>query len=429
MSATNAALLKRREDAVPRGVSHATQIFAARAENAELWDVEGKRFIDFAGGIAVLNVGHRHPKVIAAAQAQLQRFTHTSFQVAPYESYIELCERLNAMAPTKGKAKTLLVNSGAEAVENAIKIARAATGRSAVVAFGGGFHGRTLATAALTGKVAPYKKPFGPMTPETYHLPFPAPQLDVTVADTLKALAFLTRADVDPERIAALIIEPVQGEGGFYEAPKELLVELRRFCDQHGIVFVVDEVQTGFARTGRMFGIERSGVQPDLITVAKSLGGGFPIAGVVGRAELLDAIGPGGLGSTYGGSPVACAAALAVLDVIEEEHLLARAEAIGARLKERLETIAARNDVAAISGIRGPGAMIAFDMVKSRGSDEPDPEATARLTRAATAEGLVILSCGVYANVIRILVPLTISDTMLDEGIGKLERALVAARQ
>ncbi|SEE71925.1 4-aminobutyrate aminotransferase / (S)-3-amino-2-methylpropionate transaminase [Rhizobiales bacterium GAS188] len=429
MSVTNAALQKRREDAVPRGVSHATPIYAARAENAELWDVEGKRFIDFAGGIAVLNVGHRHPKVIAAAAAQLERFTHTSFQVAPYENYVELCERLNALAPFKGKAKTLLVNSGAEAVENAIKIARAATGRSAIVAFGGAFHGRTLTTTALTGKVAPYKKSYGPMQAEIYHVPFPAPQLDVTVADSLKALSFLTRVDVDPERIAAVIIEPVQGEGGFYEAPKELLVELRRFCDTHKIVFIVDEVQTGFARTGRMFGIERSGVEPDLVAVAKSLGGGFPIAGVIGRAELLDSVGPGGLGSTYGGSPVSCAASLAVLDVIEEEKLLSRADTVGKRLKERLESIANRNDIVAISGIRGPGAMIAFDIVKSRGSGEPDPEATARVTRAAAAEGLVLLSCGVYANVIRILVPLTVSDEMLDEGIGKLEKALVAARQ
>tara|TARA_R110000868_G_scaffold242393_5_gene497909 strand:+ start:2380 stop:3669 length:1290 start_codon:yes stop_codon:yes gene_type:complete len=422
---SNKDLLARRERAVPRGVSSATAIFAARAENAELWDVEGKRFVDFAGGIAVLNTGHRHPKVIAAVEKQLTLYTHTAFQVVPYEPYIELAEKLNALAPFKGPAKTILFTTGAEATENAVKLARAHTGRSAVIAFAGGFHGRTMLTMALTGKTLPYKKKFGPMMPEVFHLPFPVADHGVTVADSLKALEFLFRADVEPERVAAIMIEPVQGEGGFYEAPTELLVALRKICDQHGIVLVADEVQTGFARTGKMFGIEHSGVEPDMITIAKSMAGGFPLSGVIGRAEIMDSAEPGGLGGTYAGSPVACAAALAVLDVMAEEKLLARANAMGARIKARLATIAARNDVVPITAIRGNGAMIGFDIVKSRGSYEPDADATKRVTTAALEGGLILLSCGVFGNVIRILVPLTADDAVLDEGLGKLEASLV----
>ena len=424
---TNADLAARRQRAVPRGLSVAYPVFADRAENSEIWDVEGRRYVDFAGGIAVVNTGHRHPKVIAAVQAQLDRFTHTCIQVVPYEPYVALAERLNDIAPISGEKKTLFVTTGAEAVENAVKIARAATGRSAVIAFAGAFHGRTMMTMALTGKVAPYKRKFGPMPADVFHVPFPIAEHGVTVADTLKALEVLFRADVEPARVAAIIIEPVQGEGGFYAAPTELLVALRRICDEHGIVLIADEVQTGFARTGRMFGIEHSGVEPDLITVAKSLAGGFPLAGVVGKAAIMDGPDPGGLGGTYGGNPISCAAALAVLDVIAEEKLLDRANAIGGRCKARLEAIASRNDVVPITAIRGPGAMIGFDIVKSRGAYEPDAEATKRVTAAALEEGLVLLSCGVHANAIRILVPLTVSDAVLDEGLGMLERALVAA--
>jgi 4-aminobutyrate aminotransferase/(S)-3-amino-2-methylpropionate transaminase len=424
----NSDLLARREKAVPRGVATAYPIFAARAENAELWDVDGKRYIDFAGGIAVLNTGHRHPKVLAAVRAQLDLYTHTAFQVAAYEPYVELAERLNRLAPISGGAKTILFTTGAEATENAVKIARAATGRSAVIAFTGGFHGRTLLTMAMTGKVLPYKKKFGPLVPEIYHVPFPIADHGVSVRDSLRALEFLFKADVEPARVAAIIIEPVQGEGGFYAAPAELLQGLRRICDEHGIVFVADEVQTGFARTGKMFGIEHSGVEPDIITVAKSLAGGFPLSGVIGRTALMDAAEPGGLGGTYAGSPVACAAALAVLDVIDEEKLCARADVIGAHVKERIAAMASRNDTVPVTGIRGPGAMIGFDIVKSRGAYEPDADATKRVTAAALAEGLILLSCGVYANAIRVLVPLTVSDAVLEEGLARLEKALIAAR-
>lgn len=423
----NSELQARRNAAIPRGVATAYPVFAERAEGSELWDRDGKRFIDFAGGIAVLNTGHRHPKVIAAVKDQLDAFTHTAFQIVPYEPYVALCERLNRIAPISGEKKSLLFSTGAEAVENAIKIARAYTGRTNVIAFTGSFHGRTLMASALTGKVAPYKKKFGPMPSGVWHAPFPVPQFGVSVADSLRAIDYLFRADVDPVNVAAFIIEPVQGEGGFHPAPTELLEGLRKLCDEHGILLIADEVQTGFARTGRMFGIEHSGVEPDLMTVAKSLAGGFPLSGVVGKAEVMDAPDPGGLGGTYAGSPLACAAALAVLDVIEEEKLVERANLLGDRIKGDLQRIAQRNDTVAMSAIRGPGAMVAFDVVKARGGDEPDAEATRRVTAAALAEGLVLLSCGVHANTIRILMPLTISDELLDEGMARLEKALVAA--
>ncbi|WP_457938989.1 4-aminobutyrate--2-oxoglutarate transaminase [Mesorhizobium sp. 10J20-29] len=424
---SNSALQARRTAAIPRGVATAYPVFAERAEGSELWDVDGRRFIDFGGGIAVLNTGHRHPKVVKAVRDQLDHYTHTAFQIVPYEPYIELCEKLNALAPFSGEAKSILFSTGAEAVENAVKIARAATGRTNIIAFSGAFHGRTLMTSALTGKVAPYKKKFGPMPAGVWHVPFPVAQHGVTVADTLKAIEYLFRADVDPFNVAAIIIEPVQGEGGFYPAPTELLTALRAICDEHGILLIADEVQTGFARTGKMFGIENSGVEPDLMTIAKSLAGGFPLSGVVGRAAIMDAPDPGGLGGTYAGSPLACAAALAVLDVIAEEKLIDRANVLGDRIKGELARIAQRNDTVPMSAIRGPGAMVAFDIVKSRGAEEPDADATKRVTAAALAEGLVLLSCGVHANTIRILMPLTISDEILAEGMGKLEKALVAA--
>jgi 4-aminobutyrate aminotransferase/(S)-3-amino-2-methylpropionate transaminase len=423
---TNADLMARRVAAVPRGVGNAHPIFTAHAENSELWDVEGKRYIDFAGGIAVLNTGHRHPKVMAAVAAQLSHFTHTCFQVSPYESYIALAERLNALAPIEGPAKTIFFTTGSEALENAIKIARAATGRSGVITFAGGYHGRTMMTMAMTGKVLPYKKKFGPLPAEIYHVPFPHAPFGVTVQDSLRAIDMLFRADIEPERTAAIVLEPVQGEGGFIPAPTELLEALRKLCDRHGILLVVDEVQTGFARTGKMFGIEHSAVKPDIMTVAKSLAGGFPLSAVIGRADIMDAAEPGGLGGTYAGSPIACAAALAVLDVIEQEKLIERANVIGAKMKERLEAISRRNNTIPIAAIRGPGAMIAFDVVKTRGTDEPDPEATKLVLAKARDHGLILLSCGVYGNAIRLLVPLTVSDEVLDEGLGVLEVALAA---
>jgi 4-aminobutyrate aminotransferase / (S)-3-amino-2-methylpropionate transaminase / 5-aminovalerate transaminase len=418
----NADLLTRRLAAVPRGVSTATAIFAARADNTELWDVEGNRYVDFAGGIAVLNTGHRHPKVLAAVRDQLDAYTHTAFQVVAYEPYVALAERLNALAPFDGPAKTILFTTGAEAVENAVKIARAATGRSAVIAFTGGFHGRTMLTMAMTGKVAPYKRLFGPLPAEVFHAPFPVPQYGVTVEDSLKALEFLFRADVEPERVAAIILEPVQGEGGFQPAPAELLHALRNICDRHGILLISDEVQAGFARTGKMFGIEHSGVQPDLITVAKSLAGGFPLSGVIGKAAIMDAAEPGGLGGTYAGPPIACAAALAVLDVIAEENLMQRADAQGARIRGRLGAMSQRNDLVPIANIRGPGAMIGFDILTPGG--EPDGAEAKAVTVRALNRGLILLSCGVFGETIRLLAPLTASDSILDEGLDILEAAL-----
>jgi 4-aminobutyrate aminotransferase/(S)-3-amino-2-methylpropionate transaminase len=423
---SNADLFARRQAAIPRGVGHSTAITAARAENAEVWDVEGKRYVDFAGGIAVLNTGHRHPAVMEAVKAQMERFTHTCFQVLLYDSYIELAERLNALAPIPEPAKSILFTTGAEATENAIKIARAATGRSGVIAFTGGFHGRTIMAMNMTGKVVPYKKGFGPAQAEVWHVPFPVPQLGVDVEDALKYLNFLFKADVDPSRVAAIIIEPVQGEGGFHQAPPELMRALRRICDEHGIILVADEVQTGFGRTGRMFAMEHYDVAPDLICVAKSLAGGFPLSGIIGRAAIMDTVEPGGLGGTYAGNPLACAAALAVLDVFEKEKLVERANAIGERLKGRLEALRRRNDLLPIAAVRGPGAMIAFDVVKESGTDVPDAEATKRVLARAAEKGLILLSCGVYANTIRILVPLTANDSIIDEGLDLLEQALAA---
>ncbi len=425
---SNADLLARRAAAVPRGVATAFPVFADKAENAELWDVEGKRYVDFAGGIAVLNTGHRHPKVMAAVEKQLQRFTHTAFQVTAYESYLELAEKINARAPFSGDAKTIFFTTGGEALENAVKIARAATGRTAVITFTGAFHGRTMLTMAMTGKVAPYKKKFGPLPAEVYHMPFPNELHGVTVEQSLQALQFLFRADVEPERVAAIVVEPVQGEGGFYETPTAMFQALRKICDEHGIVLIADEVQTGFGRTGKLFAVEHTGVEPDLVTMAKSLGGGFPISGIVGRAGIMDAPEPGGLGGTYAGSPIACAAALAVLDAIEEEKLLDRATEVGNTIKARLETISKRNDAVAITAIRGRGAMIGFDIVKTNGAYEPDADATKRVTTIALEKGLILLSCGVYSNVVRILVPLTVTDAVLEEGLVALEAALVAAK-
>lgn len=423
---TNTELAARHADAIPRGVATATTLYADRAQNAEIWDVEGKRYIDFAGGIAVLNVGHRHPRVMAAVAAQLDRFSHTAFQVMPYDGYVTLAERINARAPVAGPAKTIFFTTGAEAAENSVKIARAATGRDVVIAFAGGFHGRSLYASALTGKVEPYKAPFGGMAAGVYHVPYPAAEAGITIEDSLKALDFVFRADVSPSAVAAIILEPVQGEGGFYIAPPEFLRRLRAICDAHGILLIADEVQTGFARTGKLFAVEHSDVQPDLIAMAKSLGGGFPISGVTGRAAVMDAVAPGGLGGTYAGSPIACAAALAVLDVIDAEGLLARATAIGETLVARLQGFAQRNDMVAISGIRTLGAMTAFDVI-DRATGEPAPQLVREVLAHARAAGLILLSCGVHGHTIRLLMPLTIEDAVLAEGLDILEAALVAA--
>ncbi|MFZ9708632.1 MAG: 4-aminobutyrate--2-oxoglutarate transaminase [Steroidobacteraceae bacterium] len=419
---TNADLARRRSAAVARGVGNSLQVYAERASNSEVWDVEGRRYIDFASGIAVLNTGHLHPKVQAAVAAQLARLSHACFQVTPYENYVALAERLNALFPGGAPAKTIFLTSGAEAVENAVKIARYHTGRSGVIAFGGGFHGRTLGCMSFTGKVQPYKAGFGAMLPEVFHAPFPMEYHGISSADALASLEQLLKSDIDPARIAAIIVEPVQGEGGFYIAPPEFLRALRALCDRHGIVFIVDEIQTGFARTGRMFAIEHAGVTPDLMTVAKSLAGGVPLSAVIGRAEIMDAPPPGGLGGTYAGSPLGCAAGLAVLEVIETEQLCARAERLGATLQARLRDLQTRWPC--IGEVRGVGAMVAMELVKDRRADAPDAELTRALVQAAGRRGLVLLSCGVYSNVIRFLMPLTISDALFAEGLAILEAAL-----
>ncbi|MEH2471956.1 4-aminobutyrate aminotransferase/(S)-3-amino-2-methylpropionate transaminase [Nitrobacteraceae bacterium AZCC 2161] len=423
---TNAAIFARREAAVPRGIGHSTPISAQRALNSEVWDVEGKRYVDFAGGIAVLNTGHCNPHVMAAVREQMERFTHTCFQVLLYEPYVTLAERLNKLAPIEGAVKTAFFTTGAEATENAIKIARAATGRAGVIAFTGGFHGRTAMTMTMTGKVLPYKKGFGAALPEVWHVPFPVPQLDVTVEESLKYLSFLFKADIDPARVAAIIIEPVQGEGGFHQAPPELMRALRKICDQHGIVLIADEVQTGYGRTGKMFAMEHYDIKPDLICVAKSLAGGFPLSGVIGKAALMDAAEPGGLGGTYAGNPLAVAAANAVLDVFERDNLVARANVIGERITTRLKKMQQRNDLLPMAAVRAVGAMIAFDIVKERGGEQPDAEMTKKVTQRAADEGLILLSCGTNFNTIRILVPLTAEDSIIDEGLDKLELALSA---
>ncbi len=372
----------------------------------------------------MLNTGHRHPKVVGAVRAQLDRFTHTAFQVCAYETYVELAERLNASAPIAGPAQTALFTTGAEAVENAVKIARAATGRSAVISFTGGFHGRTALTMGLTGKVTPYKQQFGPGPAEVFHTPFPIERYGVDVETSLLVLDHILRADVAPDRVAAIIIEPVQGEGGFHQAPPVLMRALRSLCDAHGILLIADEVQTGFARTGKLFAMEHYDIHADLITVAKSLAGGVPLSGVIGRADILDRVEPGGLGGTYGGSPLGCAAALAVLDVIEQERLCERAEHLGERARTRLCELSQRNDLAPIDAVRGLGSMVAFDLVTGCGASTPDGAAAKRATARALERGLILLSCGVSGETIRLLYPLTIEDDVFDEGLARLELAL-----
>ncbi|CAB3768804.1 4-aminobutyrate--2-oxoglutarate transaminase [Paraburkholderia solisilvae] len=417
----NADLNARKNAATPRGVGVTCDFYAQRAENAELWDIEGRRFIDFAAGIAVNNTGHRHPKVVAAMRAQLDRFTHTAYQVVPYASYIELAERINARAPGDFAKKTAFFTTGAEAVENAVKIARAATGRPGVIAFSGAFHGRTLMGMALTGKVMPYKAGFGPFPSDVFHAPFPNPLHGVTSADSLKALDTLFKADVDPKRVAAIIFEPVQGEGGFYQAPADFVSALRKLCDQFGILLIADEVQTGFARTGKLFAMQHYDVAPDLMTIAKSLAGGMPLSGVVGRADIMDAAAPGGLGGTYAGNPLAVAAALAVLDVIDEEQLCERADRLGEKLKAKLTDV--RGSVPQIIDVRGPGAMVAVEFCRP-GTHEPDADCAKRVQARALERGLLLLVCGVYSNVIRFLFPLTIQDAVFDEALVILDDVL-----
>lgn len=426
---TNADLQARRTAAIARGVATATPLFASRASNAEIWDVEGQRYIDFASGIGVLATGHCHPRIIEAVRRQLECFTHTAFQVMAYESYIALAERLNERAPFKGAAKSVLFTTGAEAVENAVKIARVATGRPGVICFTGAFHGRTQLTMTLTGKMSPYKRGASAFATDVLRIPFPAEYRGVTPEQSLNALESLFYSDVEPSRVAAIIIEPVQGEGGFHVAPPEFLQALRRICDTHGILLIADEIQSGFGRTGRMFAIEHAGVEPDLVTVAKSLAGGFPLSGVIGRANIVDAVEPGGLGGTYGGSPIGCAAALAVLDVIDQENLLARAEAFGTAIRARLGEFMLRREGAPIANLRGVGTMIGFDVVKSYDDPQPDGMGAKLVAARAMDAGLIVLTCGAYGETIRLLPPLTTSDALLNEGLDVLIDALRRSSQ
>src|ERR1700693_3969420 len=419
---TGDSLAERIAAAIPRGVSVPIPILAHHASGAEIWDTEGRRYIDFGGGIAVLNVGHRHPHVMAAVQAQLDASPYSCLGVTPYEAYIKPAERMNQLAPISAPKKAIFLTTGAEAVENAVKIARHATGRSAIISFTGGFHGRTLMALALTGKVNPYKAGFGPFPADTFHAPFPDAYRGGSIEKSLAAIETLFKSSVEPSRVAAIIIEPVQGEGGFNVAPCEFLRELRALCDRHGIVFIADEIQTGFGRTGRMFALEHAGVEPDLITIAKSMAGGFPLSGVIGRAAIMDSVAPGGLGGTFAGHPVSCAAALAVLDVFRDEHVLARAEKQGVLLRARLEVMRERFPI--IGDVRGLGAMLAIELVRDRATREPAPELAKRLAISASERGLILLTAGIYANVIRILAPLTASPELMDEGMTILEHSI-----
>ncbi len=421
-SVSNAALMARRRASIARGVGQVHEIFVDHARDCEVWDVEGRRYIDFAGGIAVVNTGHCHPKVVAAVEQQLQRVTHTCFQLLAYEPYVELAERLLRLVPGDFAKKAMFLSTGAEAVENAIKIARVHTRRDAVIAFGGGFHGRTSMAMALTGKVAPYKAGFGPFPAGIFHAQFPNALHGVSAEQALGSVEHILKCDVAADEVAALIIEPVQGEGGFYVAPFEFLRELRALCDRHGIVFIADEIQSGAGRTGTWLAIEHSGVVPDLVTMAKSMAGGLPISAVLGRADIMDSPGPGGLGGTYAGNPLACAAALAVLQIFEEEKLLERGVRLGQRLQQGLQQIAARYP--AVSEVRGLGPMVAIELIA--GGEQPDAELTRRLVAEAARRGLILISCGTYANVIRTMVPLTASDALIDEGLKILSDSLEA---
>lgn len=427
MRVANKDLLERRSKCVPRGVVTAHPVYAARASNAEIWDIEGRRYIDFGGGIGVQNFGHCHPKVVAAIKDQAERLIHSAFQVTAYEAYIELAEKLNARAPFAGPAKTIFFSTGAEAVENSVKIARCKTKRAGVISFIGGFHGRSLLAMTLTGKVLPYKRGFGPFPGGVFHAPFPMECHGVSIKDSLKGLEKIFKASLDPLDTAAIMIEPVQGEGGFYIAPPEFLAELRKICDQNGILLISDEVQCGYGRTGKLFAIEHSGVQPDIVTAAKSIAGGLPLSAVIGRQEVMDAPEPGGLGGTYAGNPLACAAGLAVLDVIDSEGLLARSTEVGAKIKAFMSSLASSGKYPMIGDIRALGGMVAFELVRCLapgGRAEADAEAAKRLTGIALQKGLILLSCGVFGNVIRMLVPVTIPMNQLDEALGVIQASL-----
>lgn len=426
MTITLATLTERRQQATPKGVGVAfADIYVDHAKNAEVWDINGKRYIDFAGGIGVLNTGHLHPKVVAAVTEQISKFSHTCYMVLPYENFISAAEKINARAPIAGDAKTVFLTSGAEAVENAIKIARSYTGRRGVISFFGGYHGRTNLTLAMTGKVVPYKVGFGPFAGDIYHSPYPNELHGISVEHAIKELHKLFKSTILPSDVAAIAIEPVQGEGGFNVTPPEFMQALRQICDEHGIVLIFDEVQTGFARTGKLFASEHYPVKPDVVTIAKSMAGGFPISGVTGKAEIMDAPDVGGLGGTYAGSPVGLAAVNAVIEVIEEENLCQRANTLGKQLVDQLTAMQA--DIPQIKAVRGLGGMIAVEFFDKTGN-EPNSSFAKAVQQHAKANGLILLTCGMYANVIRFLFPLTIEDAVFAEALEILTAAINHAK-
>lgn len=414
MEGKNSQLQQRKDDALPRGTGNLCQWYVEHAENATLRDGEGNSWIDFAGGIAVLNTGHRHPRIVQAIADQLEKFTHTAFQVTPYESYVALAERLNRVVPIAGKAKTAFFSTGAEAVENAVKVARAATRRHGIITFGNSFHGRTFMTMAMTGKVAPYKRDFGPMPASVWHARYPNSVTGISVDDALSSLQDIFTQDIAPQDVAAIVLEPIQGEGGFHVAPPEFFNRLRALVDEHGILLIADEVQTGFARTGKLFAMDHYAVKPDLITMAKSLAGGMPLSAVSGRAEIMDAPGPGGLGGTYAGNPLAIASAHAVLDVIADEKLCERSAQLGAQLTDFLHS--ARSQCSSITDIRGLGSMIAVEFASAQTAQTIQQQAMAR--------GLLLLTCGPQGNVIRFLYPLTIPDAQFGQALDILSSVL-----
>ncbi|BCB61171.1 MULTISPECIES: 4-aminobutyrate--2-oxoglutarate transaminase [Halomonadaceae] len=419
---SNAELNELKQKYVAAGAASPATAFADRAENAEIWDADGNRFIDFAGGIGVLNVGHRHPKVVAAVKAQLDKVMHTCQTVMPYEGYVKVAEKLSHIVPVRGHAKVMLANSGAEALENAVKIARAATGRSNVICFDGGYHGRTFYTMAMNGKVAPYQTDFGPMPGTVFRAPYPVPYHGVSEDEAIRGLKMALKTDANPKDTAAIILEPVLGEGGFYPAPKSFLEKIREICDEHGMLMIIDEVQSGFGRTGKMFAIEHSGVEPDMMTMAKSMADGMPISAVVGTDKIMDASGPNSLGGTYTGSPTACAAALAVMQVFEEENILEKSQAVGEKLAQRFGGWQSKFDC--IDNVRNMGAMAAFELVNNKTDRTPNPDLAAALCKKAREEGLILLSCGMYGNTIRFLMPVTIEDDVLNEGLDIIESCL-----
>ncbi|MGM0951408.1 MAG: 4-aminobutyrate--2-oxoglutarate transaminase [Pseudomonadota bacterium] len=419
---SNKELQALKERYVAAGAASPNEQFADHALNAELWDADGKRMIDFAGGIGVLNIGHRHPKVVEAVKAQLDKVMHTCQTVMPYEGYVKLAQKLAEVVPVKGDAKVMLANSGAEALENALKIARAATGKTNAICFTGGYHGRTFMTMAMNGKAAPYQNDFGPMPGMVYRAPYPVPYHGVSEEEALRGLQMAMKADSPAGDTAAIVIEPVLGEGGFYAASTEFLQKIRKICDDNDIMMIVDEVQSGFGRTGKMFAIEHSGVQPDIMTMAKSMADGMPISAIVGTDKVMDSSGPNSLGGTYTGSPTACAAALAVFDVFKEEDILGKSQRLGEKLHERFSQW--EDQFEHVANARNLGAMAAFELVESKDSHTPKPELAAAITKKAKEKGLILLSCGLFGNTVRFLMPVTIEDEVLEEGLKIVEESL-----